>query len=57
MDEYLIKAPGAIGKRVSNRVVRRVSSQTGKPIEKKEAPPVLPGFKEDGKKEESESSD
>ncbi|MCL7488404.1 MAG: DNA topoisomerase IV subunit A [Desulfobulbaceae bacterium] len=44
MDEYLIKAPNAIGKRVSNRVVRRVTSQTGKPLPPKETLPVLPGF-------------
>ena len=57
MDEYLIKAAGAIGKRVSNRVVRRVSSQTGKPIVKKEAPPVLPGFKEEGETPKSTPTD
>ncbi len=43
-DEYLIKSPAAKGKRVSTRVVRRVSSQTGKPREAQSAPPVLPGF-------------
>lgn len=51
MDEFLIKASGAIGKRVSNRVVRRVSSQTGKPIPQKETPPVLPGFSKEEKKD------
>ncbi len=48
LDEVLIKAPGAIGKRVSNRVVRRVSSQTGKPRTPEDSPPVLPGFSGEG---------
>ncbi len=50
MDECLIKAAGAIGKRVSNRVVRRVTSQTGKPRPQKETLPVLPGFSGEGEK-------
>ena len=49
MSEYLIKAAGAKGKRVSNRVVRRVSSQTGKPRPVVVSSPILPGF-ESGKK-------
>ena len=44
LDDYLIKAPGAKGKRVSNRVVRRVTSVTGKPRPKQPAAPILPGF-------------
>jgi topoisomerase-4 subunit A len=44
LDDYLIKAPGAKGKRVSNRVVRRVTSLTGKPRQEKPAAPILPGF-------------
>jgi len=44
LDDYLIKAAGAIGKRVSNRVVRRVTSLTGKPKAVKSEPAVLPGI-------------
>ena len=57
MDDYLIKAASAIGKRVSNRVVRRVSSQTGKPRQEKETPPVLPGFNATEEKGGSQSTD
>ncbi len=57
MDDYLIKAASAIGKRVSNRVVRRVSSQTGKPRQEKETPPVLPGLKATEEKGGSQSTD
>ncbi len=57
MDEYLIKAAGAKGKRVTNRVVRRVSSQTGKPRPEKEVPPVLPGFKATEEKGGSQPTD
>ncbi|MDW7771889.1 MAG: DNA topoisomerase IV subunit A [Desulfobulbaceae bacterium] len=45
LDDYLIKAAGAKGKRVSTRVVRRVTSVTGKPKPVKSEPPVLPGIK------------
>jgi topoisomerase-4 subunit A len=51
LDDYLIKAAGAKGKRVSNRVVRRVSSQTGKPRPVKTELAVLPGIKEQEKKD------
>lgn len=44
MDECLLKSPGAKGKRVSNRVVRRISSLTGKPPAPETPPPTLPGF-------------
>ncbi|WP_457574678.1 DNA topoisomerase IV subunit A [Desulfolithobacter sp.] len=44
MDDYLIKGPGAKGRRVSNRVVRRVSNITGKPPAAKPVLPPLPGF-------------
>ena len=44
LSDYLIKAAGAKGKRVSNRVVRRVTSQTGKPRPVKASSPSLPGF-------------
>lgn len=44
-DEYLIKGPAAKGKRVSNRVVRRVSNLTGTPKKEKPTIPELPGFK------------
>jgi len=57
MDDFLIKAPGAIGKRVSNRVVRRVTSQTGKPRTPEESPPVLPGFSGEKGREGSEPAD
>jgi topoisomerase-4 subunit A len=57
MDEYLVKASGAIGRRVSNRVVRRVSSQTGKPRPVKETAPVLPGFSGAGEKGDSQTAD
>ena len=45
LDDFLIKAAGAKGKRVSNRVVRRVTSFTGKPRPVKSEPAVLPGMK------------
>ncbi|GAB4341738.1 MAG: DNA topoisomerase IV subunit A [Desulfobulbaceae bacterium] len=54
LDEVLIKAPVSIGRRVSNRVVRRVSSQTGKPRPQEETPPVLPGFKGEGEERQEE---
>lgn len=58
MDDFLIKAPGAIGKRVSNRVVRRVSSQTGKPLPPKDEAPVLPGMNRDKAQEgDSQATD
>lgn len=57
MDEYLIKAAGAIGKRVSNRVVRRITSQTGKPLPPAETLPVLPGFSGEGDRGDSQSGD
>ncbi len=44
LDDYLIKSPGAKGKRVSNRVVRRISSVTGKPRPEQPTAPILPGF-------------
>ncbi|PIE60375.1 MAG: DNA topoisomerase IV [Desulfobulbus propionicus] len=43
-DEYLIKGAAAKGKRVSNRVVRRVSNLTGTPKKKPQTAPELPGF-------------
>lgn len=51
LNDYLIKAASAKGKRVSNRVVRRVSSLTGKPRTVKSEPAVLPGLKQDEKEE------
>lgn len=57
MDEYLIKAAGAIGKRVSNRVVRRITSQTGKPLPPAETLPVLPGFSGEGDRGDSQPGD
>lgn len=57
MDEYLIKAAGAIGKRVSNRVVRRITSQTGKPLPPTETLPVLPGFSGEGGRGDSQPGD
>lgn len=53
LDDYLIKAAGAKGKRVSNRVVRRVSSLTGKPRPAKAEPAVLPGIQSKPEAEES----
>jgi topoisomerase-4 subunit A len=48
LDDYLIKAPAAKGKRVSPRVVRRVTSLTGKPKPARTEPPVLPGIRGEG---------
>lgn len=57
MDDYLIKSAGARGKRVCNRVVRRVSSQTGKPLPKPASPPPnLPGFEPEGEKGGSQTT-
>jgi topoisomerase IV subunit A len=45
MDDCLIKSAAAKGKRVSTRVVRRISSLTGKPpAPEPPPPPILPGF-------------
>ena len=44
MDDYLIKSPSSIGKRLSSRVVRRIVSATGKPAAPPVAAPILPGF-------------
>ncbi len=56
-DDYLIKGPAAIGKRVSPRPVRRIANTTGKPRPKKSRPQALPGIREqnngDGKVEET----
>ncbi len=43
-NEYLIKGPMAIGRRVSNRVVRRVVESTGKTLIQERSNPVLPGL-------------
>lgn len=43
-NEYLIKQASAKGKRIGNRVVRRVSNQTGKARKKMPSPAVLPGM-------------
>jgi topoisomerase-4 subunit A len=50
MDDFLIKGASAKGKRISNRVVRRVSDITGKPRKEKPGMPKLPGL-ETSKKE------
>ncbi len=44
MDEFLIKGATAKGKRISNRVVRRVTNLTGKPRREKPVAPSLPGL-------------
>ncbi len=44
MDDYLIKSVSAKGKRLSNRVVRRVTNSTGKPSRKPPVPATLPGI-------------
>lgn len=46
-DEYLIKGPAAIGKRVSNRVVRRVVETTEKNAVKQPQALELPGLAEE----------
>ncbi len=54
-DEYLVKGPGAKGKRVSTRIVRRVVDATGKPRREKKVNLALPGMEvpaSDQKKEE-----
>lgn len=43
-NEYLLKNVSAKGKRIGNRVVRRVSNQTGKPRKKTSFPAALPGM-------------
>ncbi|MEA2083405.1 MAG: DNA topoisomerase IV subunit A [Thermodesulfobacteriota bacterium] len=45
-DEFLIKGPGAIGKRISTRSVRRVAPVSGKETiqEKTDLQPLLPGI-------------
>ncbi|RUM41554.1 MAG: DNA topoisomerase IV subunit A, partial [Desulfocapsa sp.] len=45
MDDFLIKGASARGKRISNRVVRRVSNITGKPRKEQTVMPTLPGMK------------
>jgi topoisomerase-4 subunit A len=45
MDDFLLKGASAKGKRISNRVVRRVSNITGKPRKKAMVMPSLPGLK------------
>ncbi len=50
MDDYLVKNPTAIGKRISNRVVRRITELTGKVSEQdKEAQPIPGLFDKDAK--------
>ncbi len=44
MDDFLIKSASAKGKRLSNRVVRRVTNITGKPRKPKPVPATLPGM-------------
>jgi topoisomerase-4 subunit A len=44
MDDFLLKGASAKGKRISNRVVRRVSNITGKPRKQKPVMPSLPGL-------------
>ena len=44
MDDLLLKGASAKGKRISNRVVRRVSNITGKPRKKTPIMPSLPGL-------------
>ena len=46
LDDYLIKNPAAKGKRVSPRVVRRVSRSDGKTIEEKKQNLTLPGLEQ-----------
>ncbi len=53
MDDYLIKGPGAKGRRVSNRVVRRVSNITGKPATVRPVLPPLPGFEAPGSEDDA----
>lgn len=44
MNDFLLKGASAKGKRISNRVVRRVSNITGKPRKEKPVMPQLPGL-------------
>jgi topoisomerase-4 subunit A len=44
MDDFLLKGAAAKGKRISNRVVRRVSNITGKPAKQQPVMPSLPGL-------------
>ena len=44
MDDFLLKGAAAKGKRISNRVVRRVTNITGKPRKKEPVIPSLPGL-------------
>jgi topoisomerase-4 subunit A len=44
LDDFLIKGVSALGKRISNRVVRRVSDISSKPKAEPVVPLTLPGF-------------
>ncbi|MCI5163920.1 MAG: hypothetical protein D3917_18275 [Candidatus Electrothrix sp. AX5] len=44
MDDYLVKGVSAIGKRISSRVVRRVTDITGKPRKAEPVIASLPGL-------------
>ena len=44
MDDFLLKGASAKGKRISNRVVRRISNITGKPRKQPPIMPSLPGL-------------
>jgi len=47
LDDYLIKGVAAKGKRIGNRVVRRVTNITGKQTIQSNVPQSLPGFQVD----------
>ncbi len=53
MDDFLIKGAAAKGKRISNRVVRRVTDITGRPPRKRPVPAVLPGLKSSSDQQKS----
>ena len=52
MDDFLIKSAAAKGKRLSNRVVRRVTNITGRPRKPKPVPATLPGISANASQEE-----
>jgi topoisomerase-4 subunit A len=56
MDDFLIKGATAKGKRISNRVVRRVTDITGKPRKSRPVPAVLPGLKSSSNQQESKQN-
>jgi len=56
-DDYLIKGPSAKGKRVSNRVARRVLDTTGQVVKEQKKNLTLPGVEEEKREVKEEGRD